>query len=258
MIESLQQIYKYRALVEILVFRELKARYRGTFFGFLWSFFNPLIMMAIYVLVFSVYLRINMEHFPIFLLTGLLPWAWFSASISECTHSIISNGGLIKKLYLPSEIFPLVYIISNMIHYVLSIPILLIFMLIFGLKPTWTISFVFIILMVQFLLTFTLGLFFAACSVRFRDLLYIVPNFLMIWFFITPLFYPITQVPDNFRLIVTLNPMAHIIKAYQDIFYYKQIPSFYHLGLVTCVSCILFVFAITLFIKLKGSFAEEV
>lgn len=214
--------------------------------------------MAIYVLVFSVYLRINMEHFPIFLLTGLLPWAWFSASISECTHSIISNGGLIKKLYLPSEIFPLVYIISNMIHYVLSIPILLIFMLIFGLKPTWTISFVFIILMVQFLLTFTLGLFFAACSVRFRDLLYIVPNFLMIWFFITPLFYPITQVPDNFRLIVTLNPMAHIIKAYQDIFYYKQIPSFYHLGLVTCVSCILFVFAITLFIKLKGSFAEEV
>jgi len=98
MIERLTQLFKYRALIQILILRELKARYRGTALGFLWSFVNPLILMVIYVLIFSIYMRIDMKNYGVFLLCGILPWAWFSSGLNEATLSIISNGGLIKKI----------------------------------------------------------------------------------------------------------------------------------------------------------------
>lgn len=258
MIERLTQLYRFRALMQILVLRELKARYRGTFLGFLWSFVNPLVLMTIYVLVFSIYLRMDMENYPVFLLCGILPWAWFSSGLSEATYSIIGNGGLIKKVYLPSEIFPLVYIGSNMVHYLLSIPILLIFIVSFGMKPSWSLLLLPLIFLIQFVFTYSLSLILSSLAVQFRDLLHVVPNLLMIWFFLTPIFYPMTMVPEKYRALVDFNPMARLIMAYQDIFFYNHIPSIPSLTVLTGLSCVLLVIGFFFFEARKDLFAEEV
>lgn len=258
MIDRLLQVYRYRVLTEILILRELKGRYRGTALGFLWSFVNPLVLMSIYALVFSVYFRVDMKNFPVFLLCGILPWAWFSSGLNDATNSIISNGGLIKKVYLPSEIFPLVYIGSNMVHYLLSIPILFLFLFFFGIKLSWFLLFFPVILLIQFMFTYGLALILSSLAVQFRDLLHVVPNLLMIWFFLTPIIYPATMVPEKYRALVNFNPMAHIIKAYQDIFFNKQIPSVPSLTILAGLSCVLLVIGLSFFEARKDLFAEEV
>jgi len=258
MIERLTQLYRFRALIQILVLRELKARYRGTLLGFLWSFVNPLILMMIYVLVFSIYMRIDMRNYPVYLLCGILPWAWFSSSLIEATHSIVANGGLIKKVYLPSEIFPLVPIGSNMAHYLLSIPILFVFLFIYGVPLSWTILFFPVILVVQIIFTYSLALFFSSLAVLFRDLFHIVPNLLTIWFFITPIFYSESTVPEKYRLLVDLNPMAQLIMAHQAVLFYDKPPSIAGLTVLAGLSCLLLALGLSFFEARKDLFAEEV
>ena len=258
MIERLTQLFKYRALIQILIQRELKARYRGTILGFLWSFVNPLVLMVIYVLVFSIYMRIDMKNYGVFLLCGILPWAWFSSGLNEATLSIISNGGLIKKIYLPSEIFPFVYIGSNMIHYLLTIPILFLFLILFQVKVSWLLLFFPLIVCIQFIFAYSLSLILSSLAVQFRDLLHVVPNLLMIWFFLTPVFYPIAMVPGKYLPLVDFNPMARLIMAYQDIFFYNRLPSIPSLSIMAGLSSLLLLIALSFFEARKDLFAEEV
>lgn len=258
MVQHFVRLYRYRALVQVLVARELKARYRGTALGFLWSFINPLVLMLIYILIFSVYMRIDMENYPIFLLCGILPWSWLSSGLTEATHSIITNGGLIKKVYLPSEIFPLIYVCSNLVHYLLSIPILLVFLLFSEVKLSATSLLFPVLLCIQFAFTYGLALIVSSLAVQFRDILYVVPNLLMVWFFLTPVFYPLTVVPESYRLLVDINPAAQLMMAYQDIFFYKRLPSLLSLGAMALLSCALLGIGQAFFKARKDLFAEEV
>ncbi|MDO8478773.1 MAG: ABC transporter permease [Candidatus Rokubacteria bacterium] len=245
-------------MVQILILRELKARYRGTALGFLWSFVNPLVLMVVYVWVFSVYFRVDMEHYSVFLLSGILPWNCFSSGLNEATNSIISNGGLIKKVYLPSEMFPLVYVASNMVHYLLSIPILLLFLIFFGIKLSWPLLFFPWILSIQLLFTYGLALIVSSLAVQFRDLLHVVPNFLMIWFFVTPILYPVGMVPERYRPVVKFNPMAQLITAYQDMFFSNRIPSMASLMILTGLSVAFLAIGLAVFGARRDVFAEEV
>jgi ABC-type polysaccharide/polyol phosphate export permease len=255
--DTLGQLYHYRALIQVLVERELKARYRGAALGFLWSFMNPLLLMGIYTLVFSVYMRIDMESYPAFLLCGLLPWNCFAAGLNEATYSIIGNGNLIKKVYLPSEVFPLVYISSNVVHYLFSIPLLFFLLLLYHVPLSSALVLFPVILAIQFVLTYGLALILASLAVQFRDLLQVIPNMLMIWFFLTPVFYSRTTVPGNFRLLMDCNPMAHLIQAYQDIFFLRQWPPLLGLAVVALLACALFVVGLWCFEMRKDFFVEE-
>jgi len=221
---ELVRLWRFRAAVSVLIGRELKARYRGAALGFVWSVLNPLIFMSVYVLVFSVYLRIDVEKYPAFLLCGLLPWTWFSSSLVESSRSIIDNRGLVKKVALPSGIFPLVSIGSNLAHFLLSMPVLLVLLYAFGLPVSWPVLLFPAVLLVQFLLTFGIALACAALAVRFRDMLQMVPNVLTLWFFVTPIFYSESLVPAPFRGLLLLNPMAPLVMLYQDILYHRRAP----------------------------------
>ena len=251
------RLYHYRALIQVLVERELKARYRGAALGFLWSFMNPLLLMGIYTLVFSVYMRIDMESYPAFLLCGLLPWNGFAAGINEATHSILGNGSLIKKVSLPSEIFPLVYVSSNIVHYLLSIPLLFVLLILYHVQLSGMLLLFPVILGIQFLLTYGLALILSSLAVQFRDLLQVVPNLLMIWFFLTPVFYSRTTVPAKFRVLMDFNPMAHLMMAYQDIFFYRQWPSLTSLVGVALLAGVLLVIGLSFFDIRKDFFVEE-
>lgn len=239
---AVRRLYECRELAQVLVSRELKIRYHGTALGFLWSFLSPLIFMSVYVLLFSVYMRLPVESYPAFVLAGLLPWLWFAGSLGEATASIIVNGSLVKKVRLPSEVFPLVSIGAHFIHFLLSLPILLLFLLAFGFWPSWALVWLLPVLVVQFLVTFGLALAFSALAVRFRDLLHLLPNVLTVWLFLTPVFYPPSLVPEAFRVLLAANPMAYLATAYHDILLHGRAPdagAMLAVGLLGVVLCVL-------------------
>ncbi len=243
-------------MIAVLVSREIKARYRGAALGFLWSVVNPLIFMLVYVLVFSVYLRIEIENYPAFLLCGLLPWQWFAASVGE--RSIIDNPGLVKKVALPTEILPLVAVISNLVHFLLSVPLLIALLLVMRTPVSWPILFFPLVVAVQFVFTFGVALIVSSLAVRFRDIVQLTPNLLTFLFFMTPVMYPSSMVPATYRPLILLNPMAHIIEAYHNVLLYRRPPDPTSFGAVALLAVALLAAGFAVFGARRDYFAEEV
>ena len=254
----LRELYRYRGLVSSLVLRELKARYRGSLLGFLWTFLNPLMLLAVYALVFSVYFRIQMEHYAGFVFTGLLPWVWFSSSLLEGTTAIVSGGSLITKVLFPGQILPLVKVGANLLNYLLSLPILLIFLAVMGLSPGPVLVWLPLIVTAHliFIAGLTLGM--ATLNVFLRDIQHILSNLVTLWFFLTPILYPLSQVPPAFRRWALLNPATLITLSYQDIFFYRRSPDLTHLAVFFLLALFTLVLGIVLFEHYKETLAEKI
>ncbi|MNS61169.1 Teichoic acid translocation permease protein TagG [compost metagenome] len=241
-----------------LVSREVRARYKGSALGFLWSLLNPLMMLAIYSLVFAVYMRIGLPNYAIFLFCGILPWSWFATSIQNATSSITANANLIKKVYFPHEILPLVNVSTNLVNFLLSLPVLLLFMGFTGMSFTVNLLFFPLLVTIQFLFTLGLALLFSTLNAFFRDVEQLLGPLMMAWFYMTPVIYPSSTIPEKFSFILYLNPMAPLIAAYQAIFYYGRTPDFGALFMSLIVACLSFVVGYTAFYRKKFTFAEVV
>jgi ABC-type polysaccharide/polyol phosphate export permease len=261
---NLGQLPRYRGLVQSLVARELKARYRGSVLGFFWSFINPLLLLLIYTFVFSWVLpgirSASIQPYALFMFCGILPWTWFSSSLSESASSLIASGNLIKKVLFPAEILPIVTVIANMVHFFLGLPILVAF-LVFYRAPLQLSELLWfpVILAVQLVLTLGLALLLSALTVHFRDIRDILANVLTFWFFATPIIYPLSEAPAFARSLLNLNPVTHLVVSYQEVLFYPG--PFGHwkwLMLLAAFSCGLFVIGYFLFDRLRDSFAEEV
>jgi lipopolysaccharide transport system permease protein len=254
----LRELVRYRGLVSSLILRELKARYRGSVLGFLWTFLNPLMLLAVYALVFSVYFRIQMEHYAGFMFTGLLPWIWFASSLLEGTTAIASGGSLITKVLFPGQILPLVKVGANLLNYLLSLPILLLFLIFMGLTPGPALGWLPLVVAVHliFIVGLTLGL--ATLNVFLRDIQHILSNLVTLWFFLTPILYPLSQVPPAFRRWVLLNPATLITLSYQDIFFYGRTPNLWYLGVFFLLALLVLGLGITLFEHYKEMLAEKI
>jgi lipopolysaccharide transport system permease protein len=260
---NLASLLRYRGLIQALVARELKARYRGSVLGFVWSFVNPLLLLSIYSFVFTTIMRNDepqTKPFAVFLFCGLLPWTWFSASLTEATSSLISGGNLIKKVLFPAEVLPVVSVLANMVHFVLGLMILVAFMILFRHYPDprglpWFL----VVVAVQ--LVFTLGLAFAlsALTVHFRDVRDLLTNVLTLWFFATPIIYPyfIPSV-SRFLTLFRLNPFYHLAVSYQEILFFGQFGHARSLLLLGALSLVVFLGGYWLFDRLRDSFAEAV
>ncbi|ATW27727.1 ABC transporter permease [Candidatus Formimonas warabiya] len=258
MISQLKELYLYREMLKNLVSMELRARYKGSVLGFVWTFINPLLMLVIYSFVFSFVMRIKIENYSMFLFVGLLPWTFFQNSILMSSPCIVSNGNLVKKIYFPTEILPLSIVIANLLNYIFSLAILLPALYLFGIKLTGWISLFPIILLVQLILVSGISLLISSLNVYFRDLQHIVNVFLMAWFYITPILFPPTVIPENYKWLIEANPMAPIIIAYQDIFFYGKSPSGTSLFEVFLVALVISVTGFLIFGELKRNFAEEI
>jgi ABC-type polysaccharide/polyol phosphate export permease len=254
----LAELYRYRALIATLVLRELRARYRGSLLGFLWSFLNPLLLMVVYVLVFSVYLRVPMEGYAVFLFTGLLPWLWFSSSLSHAAGVIVGSGSLVKRILFPAEILPLVSVVANMINMLLSLPLLFAFLLAFGVRPRAVLAFLPLLVLLQLGLTAGLALALAALNVHLRDIEQILANGLVLLFFLSPVLYPVSTVPPTLRPLYFLNPVAGLVQSYQNILFFGREPHWIHLGTVTLCAAIALRGGYAVFDRLRDSLAEEV
>lgn len=256
--QHIQELFRYRSLVNSLVVRELKARYRGSFLGFLWTFLNPLLLLGVYALVFNIYLRIRIEHYAGFMFVGLLPWIWFSSALLEGTYSITAGGSLVTKVLFPSQVLPVVKILANLLNYLLSLPVLFGFLWAMGIYPGWPLCWLPVIIGMHLLFIEGLVLILATINVFFRDVQHILANLLTLWFFLTPILYPLSQVPPPFNNWVLLNPLAQITLAYQNIFFYNRNPELKVLLGFLGLSLCLWGIGMFFFERYKETFAEKI
>jgi lipopolysaccharide transport system permease protein len=253
-----QEMIRYRGLIQILVVRDLKARYRGSTLGLMWTLLNPLLHMAIYALVFSVYIRNEMERYPAFLLCGILPWTWLSSTLFLGTTTIIEGGSMLKKVFFPPQILPTVTVIATFINFLLSLPLLFGVLLLFGVTFGWSLLALPLIMTAQFALTLGLTLIISAVSVRYRDIPPILGHVLTFWFFLTPIIYPVSSVPERFRTLLALNPVTPFFVAYQETLLYNRLVSWEDFGVMIGCGVIVLLVGVLIFERLRWSLAEEV
>ncbi len=263
MLHNLSQLPRYRGLIQSLVARELKARYRGSVLGFFWSFINPLLLLLIYSFVFTYVIPARSpghEPYALFMFCGILPWSWFTASLLESSGVLIAGGNLIKKVLFPAEILPIVTVLANMVHFFLGLPILALFLIYYRIPLQLSeLAWFPVVVFVQLLLTLGLALLLSALTVHFRDVRDILANLLTFWFFATPIIYPMSNAPAVGRRLLNLNPFTHLAISYQEILFYDG--PFGHwkwLLALLVASAALFLFGYFIFDRLRDSFAEEV
>jgi lipopolysaccharide transport system permease protein len=262
-LSNLRSLLRYRGLMQSLVARELKARYRGSARGFVWSFINPLLLLSIYSFVFTTIMQNNdprTKPFAVFMFCGLLPWTWFSASLTEAASSLISGGNLIKKVLFPAEVLPIVSVLANGVHFLLGLLILAAFMIGFRHYPNVAaLPWFLVVVLVQLIFTLGLVLGLSALTAHFRDVRDLLANLLTLWFFATPIIYPYFMPSvGRFLWLFRLNPFYHLAVSYQEILFFDHFGHARSLLLLGALSIAIFLAGYWLFDRLRDSFAEVV
>ena len=224
MAELILDTFRYRELIWALALKELKIRYKRSVLGFLWALLNPMLLMLVLTAVFSTIMSMNIRHYAIFLLSVLLPWTFFSQSVSYAGESIVGNGDLIKKVRVAKLVFPIAALVSNMINLLLSlIPLALI---VVAMRHEFHLTWLYLPVPLLALSIFTLGasFFFAAVNVYYRDVAHIVQIVLQVWFYLTPIIYDVKFFPAQYRWIFKLNPLIYVLNGFRLSVYYGMLP----------------------------------
>ncbi len=259
MFRNLSELWKFRSLIFALVSRHLRARYRGSLLGFLWSFLNPLCLIAVYSLVFQYYIRFNeVDKYSLFLFAGLLPWIWFSSGLLEATSSISGGGSLVTKAMFPAHILPVVSVLTNLANFLFAIPLLFLFMLAVGKSVEPSLLFLPLVIFIELIFLAGLSLAVSALNVHYRDIQHILGNLMTLWFFLCPIVYPASNVPEKFRFTLLLNPVAVFTEMYQGMFINGVSPQPEKLLLSACVAGIAWIAGCLVFNRYRESFAELV
>ena len=256
--QTLRDCYAYRALIGNLTNRQVSTRYRGSVLGFLWTLLNPLLLMAVYSLVFTVYARVAMDNYGAFVFTGLLPWLWFSSSLTEGANSIVGNASLITKSMFPPEVLPVVSVLSGFLNFLFALPVLFLVLFIAGLPPTLPVLMLPVLLLLQSVMILGLVFLLAALNTQYRDVQHLLGNLLTFWFFLCPILYPISNVPERFRSLHSLNFMGELVVAYQDVLFHGRVPDWHSLAALAVVALALLLVGEWQFRRVRDSFAEWV
>ncbi len=258
MINDLKEIFKYRQMIVSMVRKELRGRYKGSVLGFMWTFINPLLQLLVYNMVFSIILRNNIEKFYLYLFVALIPWMFFSASITGGSVSILSQKDLIKKIYFPREIIPVSYVTSSFVNMLLCFIVVIAVALISGVVPTVTgIICLPVIMIVEYMMGLGVALIVSALTVYLRDLEHILSILAMVWMYATPVCYPEELIPERFLFLYSLNPMVPVIRAYRSVLYYGGTPDMRSLIESLAFGVVFILAGLLIFGKLKRNFAEE-
>lgn len=209
----------YIDLIRVLTHKEMKLRYRNSYLGYLWSILHPLAFAFVFFLAFKVVMRIEMEDYALFLIAGLFPWQWFSNSVNFSPNLLLHNAGIIKKVNFPRDTLPFSMVLQDMIHFVISIFVIVFFLFLYGKTPS--LSWIYgvpLLLTVQFLITYGVALMVSSLNVFFRDLERLVGLGVTLLFYCTPIIYPETMVPEQYRYLLNLNPMSSLMVSWRNLF----------------------------------------
>ncbi len=246
--------------------RELKARYRGTLFGYLWSLLNPMLLLLVYTVVFTVVIPARVSTtvpYPLFLFAGLLPWLFLSGALLDATVTLIDNGPLLKKVVCPPEVFPAVVVFSHLVHHLLALPVLLVAALATTFAGhgavSWTVLLLPAVLLPWLVAVGGVSLAVAALAVHFRDLKDLLHNLLHLVFFTTPIIYTVDLVPQGIlRRLILLNPVTPLISLYRDTVLLGTLPPLSVWGWSVLVAVVCWLVGVGIFVRLRETLVEAV
>ena len=253
---SSSQCFYLLDVLWVLVAKEMKAKYKVASLGYLWSVAQPLASAIIFYFVFKIVIRINIESYPLFLIIGLFAWQWFAVAVNNSLTSLVHNASIIKKINFPRELIPVSIVVVEMIHFIITTPLLLGMVLSVGFKLHLNTLFVFpAVLVLQFLFTLAACLFVSAANLFFRDMERLVSIFMMLLFYLTPVVYAFDMVPARLQHYLLLNPMAIIVTSWRDVLLHGSV-KWPELAVVTLLSAGSLVASYWVFSKLSPRFAE--
>jgi lipopolysaccharide transport system permease protein len=249
------QMWAYRVMIGGLVRRELRARYAGSVLGMLWTFLSPLCLLLVYVVVFSTIMQVRFTteggnlSFSLYLLAGLLPWLAFQEGIIKATTAIVDNAGIVKATHFPAAVLVVSSVLATSVTLIVSLMLLVVALMLMGHGSWWNVTYLPVLIVLQGVLALGIGLVTVSLHTLIRDTLPILQMLFMMWFYLTPIIYPLTYVPERWVAVFRWNPATSLITAYRAVLLEGKIPS----GTEILPSC---VWAISLFYVGRFVFAR--
>lgn len=258
MVETLKEVFSYREMVYSMVRRDLRGRYKKSALGFLWTFINPLCQIVIYTVVFSIIMRAGIEKFYLYLIVAMIPWIFFSSSLTGGSMSIVSQQDMVKKIYFPRLVLPISYVTSCFVNMLFCFVIIFLVIFVSGTGVSLVaLLFLPITMLLEYFFALGLAMIVSACTVYVRDLEHILGVITMAWIYLTPIMYTMDFVPEKLRFVFYMNPMTYIVNLYRSVLYYKTIPNLLDLGVSFVVAFVAMIVGMIVFDKLQRGFVEE-
>ena len=255
---DLRALVAYRGLLRGFVQRDLTVKYKGSLLGVAWSLLHPLVMAAVYTLAFRYVVKVPIERFPLFLLSGLLPWMFFVGALGAATSSIADNGTLVRKVAFPRAVLPLAAVASSLVQFALMYTVLVPTALVMGSGISFAWAALLPVMALQAAFTAGLGLLLATAYVFVRDARHLLDVALQVWFWLTPIVYAASLAPERLRKWLQLNPMLHFVTAYQEIVTHHAVPSVGTFALLVSMALVTLSIGWTVFARAQKRFAEYV
>lgn len=247
MFQRIANITRYRELILRFLLRNVKESYQGTILGYFWALLMPLPTMIVFVFVFTYVLPVKIPRYPLYLLTGILVWNHFFASLTECTWSIRRGGDLLRKVRMPPEVFPISSVLTNLVLFCLSLVILVPFLFAYKVSLTGHIWCLPVIILWQTLFCYGLGMIFGLLHIYFRDTGPLVETVLGMWFYATPVFYTTDLMSEKVRMLYYLNPTAVMVDLYRWSILGNSPPPFFHLLIWAGLTVTLLIVGVSLY-----------
>jgi lipopolysaccharide transport system permease protein len=248
----------YRDLIRELVLRDIRVRYKRSVLGFAWTLANPLLYLVVFYFVFKMALEINIPRFGVFAFTGIIVWNWFQSSVAQSGAAIVGNRELVRSPGFPTDILPLVTVTSNLVNLLVALVVLAGYQLTIGGGLESQVLFLPVLIGVQFILILSIAYVVAGINVVFRDLGHLVVVVLQMMFFLTPIFYDASMIPEQYQTLYRLNPMVHIVEAYRSVLLGESGINWGAIGTIGVVSLVVLMFGRSIFMRHSYRFAEEI
>lgn len=251
----------YRDLLYTLSVHRVKVRYKQSILGITWAIVQPLSLMLIYTLIFTVITKVPTSGnvaYPVLLYTALLIWTFFSTALTNATNGLVSHNQLVTKVYFPREILPLTYVVAALFDLLIASPVLLGLMLYYNVPLTLNALYAVPIIFVMTMFITAVALVFSAAQVRFRDIGMALPLLLQIWMFATPVVYPLSAVPERFRSLYMLNPMVGVVENFRRVLVEASPPNFYEVGVSALLALIMLPAAYIFFKHVEATIADVI
>lgn len=260
MIESFRKLFSYRRLLYVLTIRDIRVRYKQSILGIAWAVIQPLALMLMFTLIFSVLLKVPSDGlpYPVFSYSALLPWTFFAASLNRAIPSLETNASLIKKIYFPREFFPISSVLGSFVDLMIGAVIFLGMMFYYDVPFTVNLLFVVPIIMIQIVFTLGICFFASALNVYYRDVRSALPLLIQMWMYASPIIYPVSLVPIRLRTFYMLNPMAGIMDSYRNVLVKGISPDLFYLGIAAGGSVVLFILGYWYFKRIEMTFADVI
>lgn len=257
---DLKNVWTYRELLYFLIWRELKIRYKQAFIGAGWAIIQPVLAMLIFTAIFGMFARIPSDGlpYPLFAYTALLPWTYFAEAVRRGALGPVEDAELVRKIYFPRLIIPLAMVTAPLVDFILAFSVLIVLFMWYGIVPTWSVVFLPFFVAMAMILALAISLWLGPVNVRFRDIKHAVPFLIQIWMFASPIVYPVSMVPEQWRLLYSLNPMVGVIEGFRWALLGTDSPNFTAIAISMSLVMVCLIGGLIYFKRMERFFADVI